>query len=106
MFRMNSCSRAMPTADSKESSHAPMRRFSFQTPVLFFVPPQRSYPLETAFVQDEISLVNDRVKLQIGSKFENNDFSGFEVQPMLLNGCASAPAIPILENSSRSILDT
>ena len=39
--------------------------------------------METAFVQDEISLVNDRVKLQIGSKFENNDFSGFEVQPSI-----------------------
>src|SRR5205807_10649532 len=28
VVRMHSCSRAMPTADPKESSHAPMRRFS------------------------------------------------------------------------------
>lgn len=52
-----------------------------RTPVLFFVPATRSYSLETAFVQDEISLANDRVRLQIGSKFEHNAFSGFEIQP-------------------------
>ena len=54
-----------------------------RTPVLFFVPSERTYPLETAFVQDEISLARDRVKLQFGSKFEHNDFSGFEAQPSI-----------------------
>src|SRR5205814_2284125 len=53
---------------------------NFQTPVLFFVPPERTYPLETAFVQDEISLAADRLKIQLGSKFEHNDFTGFEAQ--------------------------
>jgi iron complex outermembrane receptor protein len=33
------------------------------------------------FLQDEISLVPDRLKLTIGSKFEHNDLSGFEVEP-------------------------
>jgi len=54
---------------------------SVRTPVLFFVPPERTYPLETAFVQDEISLAGDRLKVQFGSKFEHNDFTGFEAQP-------------------------
>src|SRR6266853_1649954 len=35
----------------------------------------------SAFVQDEISLVNNRLRLTFGSKFEHNDFTGFEVQP-------------------------
>jgi iron complex outermembrane recepter protein len=35
----------------------------------------------SAFVQDEISVVPDRLHLTIGSKFEHNDYTGFEVQP-------------------------
>jgi iron complex outermembrane receptor protein len=33
------------------------------------------------FVQDEITLLKDRLSLTLGSKFEHNAFSGFEVQP-------------------------
>ncbi len=35
----------------------------------------------SAFLQDEISLVDNRLRLTFGSKFEHNDFTGFEVQP-------------------------
>jgi len=35
----------------------------------------------SAFLQDEISLVDSRLRLTFGSKFEHNDFTGFEVQP-------------------------
>ena len=35
----------------------------------------------SAFIQDEISLVDNRLRLTFGSKFEHNDFTGFEVQP-------------------------
>src|SRR4030081_1351529 len=35
----------------------------------------------SAFVQDEISLVYNLFRLTFGSKFEHNDFTGFEVQP-------------------------
>ncbi len=48
---------------------------------LAFVPPDRDLELFSAFIQDEISLVPERLELIIGSKFEHNDFSGFEVQP-------------------------
>jgi iron complex outermembrane receptor protein len=34
-----------------------------------------------AFVQDEFSLRDDRLKLTVGSKFEHNDYTGFELQP-------------------------
>ena len=33
------------------------------------------------FLQDEITVVPDRVKLILGSKFESNEYTGFEVQP-------------------------
>jgi len=35
----------------------------------------------SAFVQDDISVIEDSLNLIIGSKFEHNDYSGFEVQP-------------------------
>ncbi len=34
-----------------------------------------------AFVQDEVKIVEDRLRLTLGSKFEHNDYTGFEVQP-------------------------
>jgi iron complex outermembrane recepter protein len=48
---------------------------------LAFIPPHRNMQLFSAFVQDEITLVPDRLQLTIGTKLEHNDFSGFEVQP-------------------------
>jgi len=48
---------------------------------LFFGDPSRSVNVYSAFVQDEITLVRDRLRLTLGSKFEHNDFTGFEVQP-------------------------
>ncbi len=46
-----------------------------------FDPDSRSDTLITAFVQDEIALVRDRLRLTVGSKFEHNDYTGFEIQP-------------------------
>jgi iron complex outermembrane receptor protein len=37
--------------------------------------------LFSLFVQDNISLLPDRLSLTIGSKFEHNDYTGLEVQP-------------------------
>jgi len=39
--------------------------------------------LFSAFLQDEITLVAERLYMMAGSKIEHNDFSGFEVQPNL-----------------------
>jgi iron complex outermembrane receptor protein len=35
----------------------------------------------SAFAQDEISLLDKRLRITVGSKFEHNGFTGFEVQP-------------------------
>jgi iron complex outermembrane receptor protein len=48
---------------------------------LAFVPGDRETEEYSAFVQDEITLVRERLRLTLGSKFEHNDYTGFEVQP-------------------------
>jgi iron complex outermembrane recepter protein len=47
------------------------------------LPPDRTLSLYSAFVQDEITILPDRLRLAIGSKFEHNDFTGFEIQPSI-----------------------
>jgi iron complex outermembrane recepter protein len=47
-----------------------------------FVPARLDRHLFSAFMQDEIALL-PRMKLIIGSKFEHNDYTGWEVQPTL-----------------------
>ena len=49
--------------------------------VTFMDPVSESQLLYSAFIQDEISLLEDKIKLTIGSKFEHNDYTGLEVQP-------------------------
>jgi iron complex outermembrane recepter protein len=46
-----------------------------------FIPSKRHMDLISAFVQDEFTIIPERLKLTIGTKIEHNDFSGFEVQP-------------------------
>jgi iron complex outermembrane receptor protein len=50
-------------------------------PTIVFSPRDRADHLFSAFVQDEIVLVENHLRLTVGSKFEHNDYSGFEVQP-------------------------
>jgi iron complex outermembrane recepter protein len=49
--------------------------------VLFFTPETRTSPLYNVFVQDEIALIPNRFAVVLGSKFEHNDYTGFEYQP-------------------------
>ena len=51
------------------------------SPALAFLPPHLARRLVTAFVQDEVSLVENRLHLTLGSKFEHNDYTGFEYEP-------------------------
>ena len=44
-------------------------------------PTSRNDQLFSAFLQDEITLLEDVLWLTLGSKFEHNDYSGFEAQP-------------------------
>lgn len=51
------------------------------TAALAFLPAERNLQLFSAFVQDEIALIEDELYLTLGSKLEHNDFTGFELQP-------------------------
>ena len=46
-----------------------------------FPPPKHQSHLVSAFLQDEITLMPERLKLTLGTKLERNEFTGFEVQP-------------------------
>jgi iron complex outermembrane receptor protein len=48
---------------------------------LSFNPEEQQQQLFSSFVQDEITLAPERLKLTLGSKLEHNDYTGFEIQP-------------------------
>ncbi len=48
---------------------------------VFVTPESRNDQLFSAFVQDEIAAVQDHLYITVGSKFEHNDYTGFELQP-------------------------
>jgi iron complex outermembrane recepter protein len=50
-------------------------------PTVAFVPPAKTDDLFSAFLEDTIELVPNRLRLTLGSKVERNDYSGFEFQP-------------------------
>ncbi|HEX4964324.1 MAG TPA: TonB-dependent receptor [Thermoanaerobaculia bacterium] len=49
--------------------------------VVEFLPSHRTLNLFSAFVQDEVTLVPERLRLTLGTKLERNDYTGLEVQP-------------------------
>lgn len=51
------------------------------TEFLSFVPEKKSLDLYSLILHDEIALVEGSWWLTLGSEFEHNDYSGFEVQP-------------------------
>jgi iron complex outermembrane receptor protein len=51
------------------------------TTLIHFLPAYLATRIYSGYVQDEVTLVPDQLRMTLGSKFEHNDFSGFEVQP-------------------------
>ena len=49
--------------------------------MLAFLPAHVTRQWFTGFVQDEIALVPERLRLTLGSKVEHNDYTGVEIQP-------------------------
>lgn len=58
-------------------------RFEQTVPTVDFRPHEQTYNIFSAFVQDDMALVPNRLSLQIGSKFEYTTFSGVNAQPSL-----------------------
>lgn len=51
------------------------------TDLIAFTPERRDDHLFSAFLQDDITLVENRLRLTLGTKIEHNDYTGFEWQP-------------------------
>ncbi len=50
-------------------------------PLFAFLPDKKTLSLYNVFVQDEITLVEEKLRLTVGSKIEHNSYTGFEYQP-------------------------
>ena len=50
-------------------------------PTADFLPHRQTYHIYTGFVQDEIPLVHDRLTLTLGTKVEDNNYSGWGLEP-------------------------
>lgn len=48
---------------------------------IFWEPSSRTINVFSGFIQDEITLIEDTLRVTIGTKLEHNDYSGFEYQP-------------------------
>src|SRR5690606_23239124 len=68
-----------------------------------FRPNERSMTLFSGFVQDEVALVPDRLRLTVGTKLERNVFSGFEVQPRARLAWTRGAAQTIWGSVSRAV---
>ena len=68
-----------------------------------FNPDSRTDNLFSAFMQNRISLLQDRLVLTLGSKFEYNDYSGFEVQPCARLRWTPLPGHTLWAAASRAV---
>jgi len=61
--------------------HVSPSQFFQMAPTVIFTPAKQTYAIYSGFVQDSISLVPNRLTAILGTKLEDNSFSGFEIQP-------------------------
>jgi iron complex outermembrane receptor protein len=68
-----------------------------------FLPPDRTDHLVSAFVQDEVALVRDRLRVSFGTKLERNAYSGVEFQPSGRLTWSLNPAHTIVASVTRAV---
>ncbi len=73
------------------------------TGLIALEPPSLSDNIFSAFLQDQIELSRDLVYLTIGSKFEHNDFTGYEYQPTLRLLWKQSPQTTLWGSITRAI---
>lgn len=50
-------------------------------PLFAFLPAQKTLYLYSVFLQDELTIIKDRLRMTVGIKEEHNSYTGFEYQP-------------------------
>ncbi|MDB6095675.1 MAG: Iron complex outerrane recepter protein [Verrucomicrobia bacterium] len=78
-------------------------RLEQTTPFIAILDGKLSTSLFSAFLQDEIKLVPDRLLLTLGSKVEHNDFTGFELQPSVRLAFKATPKQTLWAAVSRAV---
>jgi iron complex outermembrane receptor protein len=68
-----------------------------------FLPGNRTLHLISGFVQDEIILLPDRLRLLLGTKVEHNDYSGVEVSPSARLAWTPGPRHTVWSAVSRAV---
>ena len=72
-------------------------------PPTAFIPDRRTDNLYTAFAQDELTIVPDRLLAVVGAKMEHNAYSGFELQPSARVLWTMVPAHSLVGSVSRAV---
>jgi iron complex outermembrane receptor protein len=70
--------------------------------IFALTPPDSRDNLYSSFIQDQLTLAQT-VHLTVGTKFEHNDFSGFEVQPSIRAAWDMAPTRTVWAAVSRAV---
>ncbi|HUP91818.1 MAG TPA: TonB-dependent receptor [Solimonas sp.] len=70
---------------------------------VLFVPAARTLGTYSAFVQDQMSMLDRRASLTLGSKFEYTTTTGFEVQPSIRFGWQASEPVFIWAAVSRAV---
>jgi iron complex outermembrane receptor protein len=73
------------------------------TPGFAFLPSVVTREWFTAFVQDEVALVTDRLHLTLGTKVEHNEYTGFEIQPSGRVNWTLSPSATLWAAVSRAV---
>ncbi|HET9888245.1 MAG TPA: TonB-dependent receptor [bacterium] len=70
---------------------------------VIFEPDPKTDLLVSGFVQDEVKISPDKLSLLVGSKFEHNDYTGFEAQPNLRLLYLPKPGVTLWSGISRAV---
>jgi iron complex outermembrane receptor protein len=73
------------------------------TPGLAFLPAVVTREWLTAFAQDEIALLPERLHLTVGTRVEHNEYTGFEVQPSGRLNWTVSPSATLWAAASRAV---
>jgi iron complex outermembrane recepter protein len=73
------------------------------TPQLAFLPAHVTREWFSGFVQDEITVVPERLHVAFGTKLEHNDYTGFEIQPSGRVNWTVSPSTTLWAGMSRAI---
>ncbi len=66
-------------------------------------PGSRSYKLMSGFMQSELRLLDEQLRITVGTKVEKNDFSGLEHQPNLRIAYLPTPSVTLWGAVSRAV---